>query len=141
MPRSPELHIAAGSNNTSALDAVLRLPPKDQHALMTGQDGGHNTPMHIACYKGHLEFVVKTLKSPAYSLGATNLSDLVNDNGNTPLHLAVLGSHLTVVHALLTASPPASFHLKDKQGYTPMHYACGEGFLDIVQVVLRCFLR
>jgi hypothetical protein len=37
--------------------------------------------------------------------------------------------------ALLAASPPADFSLKDKQGYTPIHYACGEGYLEIVQVV------
>jgi ankyrin repeat protein len=134
MSRSSALHVAAGSNNTAALDAALLLPPADQQAALTVRDAGKNTPLHIASYKGHLEFVVKILSSCTVSHYSYALANLTNDNGNSPLHLAVLGNHLPVVRALLSAPQPSGVDLKDKQGYTPMHYACGEGYLDIVQV-------
>jgi ankyrin repeat protein len=134
MSRSSALHIAAGSNNLAALDDVLRLPPAEQTAALTCRDGGNNTPLHIASYKGHLQFVQKILSSCTLAHYSLDLPNLVNDNGNSPLHLAVLGNHRPVVQALLTAAPPSKFDLKDKQGYTAIHYACGEGFLDIAQV-------
>jgi ankyrin repeat protein len=134
MSRSSALHIAAGNNNTAVLDEVLLLPPREQQTALVNPDGGKNTPLHIASYKGHLEFVTKILFSCTMSHYSQELSNIVNDNGDSPLHLAVLGNHLPVVRALLHASPPSNVDLKDKQGYTPMHYACGEGYLDIVQV-------
>ncbi len=137
MSRSTPLHIAAGNNNTAVLDEVLLLPPREQQAALSSPDSGRNTPLHIAAYKGHLEFVTKIVNSCTMSHYAHELSNIVNDNGDSPLHLAVLGNHLPVVRVLLTASPPSNVHLKDKQGYTPMHYACGEGYLDIVQVCGR----
>jgi ankyrin repeat protein len=137
MSRATPLHVAAGSNNTAVLDEALLLPPKEQQAALSASDAGRNTPLHIAAYKGHLEFVSKIVSSCTMSHYAHELSNIINDNGDSPLHLAVLGNHLPVVRALLTASPPSNVHLKDKQGYTPMHYACGEGYLDIVQVRVR----
>ncbi len=134
MSRSSPLHVAAGCNNVAVLEDVLRLPPAEQNAALTNRDGGNNTPLHIAAYKGHLQFVQKILSSCSLAHYAVDLPNFVNDNGNSPLHLAVLGNHRPVVQALLTATPPSQFDLKDKQGYTPIHYACGEGFLDIVQV-------
>ena len=127
---SSELHAAAGSNGMAALEDALRLPPKELQAALSARDAGKNTPLHIASYKGHVSFVSKILALP----DCGELSNLPNDNGNTPLHLAVLGNHLEIVRALLLAAQPANLHMKDKQGYTPMHYACGEGFLDIAQV-------
>ena len=127
---SSELHAAAGSNGMAALEDALRLPPKELQAALSARDAGKNTPLHIASYKGHVSFVSKILALP----DCGELSNLPNDNGNTPLHLAVLGNHLEIVRALLLAAQPANLHMKDKQGYTPMHYACGDGFLDIAPV-------
>jgi ankyrin repeat protein len=134
MSRTSALHVAAGSNNLAVLDEVLRLPPVEQNAALTSRDGGNNTPLHIASYKGNLLFVQKILSSCSLAHYSVDLPNLVNDNGNSPLHLAVLGNHRPVVQALLAASPPSDFNLKDKQGYTPIHYACGEGYLDVAQV-------
>ena len=133
MSRSSALHIAAGVNDAAALDDVLRLPPMQQQTLLCSRDSGKNTPLHIASYKGHIEFVVKILSSCTLEHYALDLPNLLNDNGNTPLHLAVLGNNLHVIQALISASPPSRLDVKDKQGYTPMHYACGEGYLDIVK--------
>ena len=138
MSRSSPLHVAAGSNNVAVLDDALRLPPAEQNAALTSRDGGNNTPLHIAAYKGHLQFVEKILSSCSMTHYAVDLPNLVNDNGNSPLHLAVLGNHRPIVQALLAVTPPSKFDLKDKQGYTPIHYACGEGFLDIAQVCNCC---
>jgi ankyrin repeat protein len=134
MPCTSALHTAAGVNDTASLDDVLRLPPMDQQIALCSRDSGKNTPLHIAAYKGHLAFVMKILSSCTLEHYALDLPNLVNDNGDTPLHLAVLGKHISIVNALISASPPSRLDVKDKQGYMPMHYACGEGFLDIVKV-------
>jgi ankyrin repeat protein len=137
MSRSSALHIAAGVNDAAALDDVLRLPPMQQQTALCSRDSGKNTPLHIASYKGHLDFVLKMLSSCTLEHYALDLPNLLNDNGNTPLHLAVLGNNLHVIQALMSASPPSRLDVKDKQGYTPMHYACGEGYLDIVKARMQ----
>eukprot|EP00656_Telonema_subtile_P041964 TRINITY_DN4732_c0_g1_i1.p1 TRINITY_DN4732_c0_g1~~TRINITY_DN4732_c0_g1_i1.p1 ORF type:complete len:287 (+),score=67.98 TRINITY_DN4732_c0_g1_i1:80-940(+) len=58
-----------------------------------------------------------------------------DQNGNTPLHYAVLHRHPAVVHFLLTKAH-ADVHAVNRLGNTPLHLAAGAGDEDSVQYLL-----
>lgn len=47
--------------------------------------------------------------------------------GRSPLHLASACGRVAVLGSLLQASSTSHAHLTDKQGYTPLHWACYNG--------------
>lgn len=62
------------------------------------RDTTFQTPLHIACHKGHLKLAQLLTRSGA-DINA------IDKNGDTPLHLACKSSNGTVVAWLLTRSP------------------------------------
>jgi ankyrin repeat protein len=61
----------------------------------------------------------------------------INDktaDGRTPLHLAVIGSQFSAVEFLLRMN--ATLEPQCRQGYTPLHEACGSDNADIVRLLL-----
>ena len=64
---------------------------------------------------GRVEEVKKLLNSGSSP-------NIINNMGETPLHLAILGGHNEVAHALID-DPKTNVNLADKTGYTPLHLA------------------
>lgn len=79
-----------------------------------GQTQGTNTPLHWACYKGHVDTVSLLLQA------GYNLEDR-DPVGNQCLHLASSGSHHEVVELLLAHSAPAD--TKNQYGNRPVDLA------------------
>ena len=67
---------------------------KDQSLINAKTEPQNLTPLHLAAEEGYVEIV---------NLLLTNEADMnaVDENGNTPLHLAVLNEHISCALALL----------------------------------------
>ena len=89
---------------------------------------GGCTPLHWACWGGHLDVVQYLLTSHAANLEATD------NDGKTPLHFACEEGHLDVVQEL--AARGADLFVTDDYGKTPLHWAASEGYLAVVQYLL-----
>ena len=62
-------------------------------ASVRAQDGdGEEEPLHLACFRGHLD-IAQWLHSAGASIDATN------NGGQTPLHRACYGGHLDLAHS------------------------------------------
>ena len=90
------------------------------------------TALHYASKYG-LESVVKNL----LELGAR--TDLVDEDGDTPLHEAAK-ENPAVVKLLLETQTKLTVDLNtpNKNGRTALHYACFYGDLDVVSILLAC---
>lgn len=87
------------------------------------------SPLHISASKGNLSLIQNLLSSKNIQI---NIKDA---NGSTPLMLAA-GSSLICVNELLKAgADPTIVNLK---GYTPLHFACANGRLDVIERLLLC---
>ena len=53
--------------------------------------------------------------------GMQDLMSIPNDDGDTPLHLAIRRNHTAVISTLLNYLPPSSLRIANKRGYTPQH--------------------
>ena len=80
---------------------------------VTADDRGW-TPLHSACWRGHLDVVQYLLTSHDANLEATT------NAGKTPLHWACWNGHLDVVRYLLS-SRRANLEATDIDGWTPLH--------------------
>ncbi|KAL3818946.1 hypothetical protein ACJIZ3_004851 [Penstemon smallii] len=60
--------------------------------------------------------------------------DMSDDNGDTPLHFAVLCQHVPVTRYLIRLG--ASSLLYNSKGYTPLHYAAEKGNEDILECLI-----
>jgi ankyrin repeat protein len=104
-----------------------------EHGADIEADTSHGlTPLHCACSRGHVA-VVNELLSPNDSNGATTNSILgkrksrganieaKTNQGNTPLHIAILSHHLPVVKALVSSG--ANILAANNEGRIPIHLA------------------
>ena len=96
--------------------------------ISTFADFAGETPLHRACYNGHLD-VVRVLLEAGADLHATD------NGGRTPLHRACDNGHLDVVRVLFEAG--ADLHATDDGGRTPLHLACDNGHFDVVRVLFE----
>ena len=86
-----------------------------------------NTPLHLACFVGDLEIVKLTIDSVD--------PDVTNNDERTCLHMAYRNGHKTTVKWLLNHGK-CNPNLRDKDGNTPLHFACYVGDLDIVKLII-----
>ena len=100
-------------------------------SLINVQDDQGHTPLHYACLntRGNNEEVVKLLL--AYNKCDPNV---VDKDGNTVLQTALSRQNHRAVKLLLLSSkcnPNTNIN-----GYTPLHFACEEGDLELVSLIL-----
>jgi ankyrin repeat protein len=114
-------------------------------ADVNSKDTEGETPLHHACYCGHVQ-VVKELREHGADIEATDYCD------RTPLHLAAMWGHVAVVTELLSPndrngatsilgkrkSRGANIEAKDNigTGSTPLHKACLMCNLAVVKALV-----
>ena len=87
-----------------------------------------NTPLHVACDKGHLEIVKLLTDCPQFNCEAENGWHL------RPLHKACNHGNVDIVQHLVVEKG-CDVTAKDYYSNTPLHYACKEGHFEIVKTL------
>ncbi|XP_071368602.1 serine/threonine-protein phosphatase 6 regulatory ankyrin repeat subunit A, partial [Centroberyx affinis] len=156
------IHAAAMNGHPECLR--LLMGNNEQHSSVDIQDANGQTALMLAVLSGHTECVYSLLSQGASveardRWGRTALhrgavtgqeecveallqrgaSVCVRDiRGRSPLHLASACGRVGVLGALLqaTSSSHTNTHLTDNQGYTPLHWACYNGYDACVEVLL-----
>ena len=94
---------------------------------MASSDGW--TPLHLACFFGHLETAEVLL-----AMGADAKVRSANAMNNTPLHAAAASRNQDICAALL--SHGAEVNAAQHAGYTALHSAAANGDLEVVRLLL-----
>lgn len=87
----------------------------------------HNTPLHVACYRGSYNEVLMLLLS-GHDILARNIWN------ETPLHQCTSQGHLEVMMLLLDSG--ANVNSTDHQDLTPLHQAVIHGNRDAAELLL-----
>jgi ankyrin repeat protein len=120
------LMICAGRGHLAAVETLLA---HDRNPLGT-LPPNNLTALHIAAREGHAAVVKSLLKE----FNARSLPQVVDANGNAPLHFAVLRRDVTAVETLLDGG--ASVDPKNKEDVTPLILACQIGDAEISRRLL-----
>eukprot|EP00471_Norrisiella_sphaerica_P006016 CAMPEP_0184489284 /NCGR_PEP_ID=MMETSP0113_2-20130426/14974_1 /TAXON_ID=91329 /ORGANISM="Norrisiella sphaerica, Strain BC52" /LENGTH=1466 /DNA_ID=CAMNT_0026872607 /DNA_START=326 /DNA_END=4726 /DNA_ORIENTATION=- len=107
------LHLAAASGSMSELDELISMK-FDVNAVSGEGSNGRQTPLMLAARNGHLEPVIKLLKSGAEL-------EVADSYGQTALLRAVRGAQVAVVRVILEHK--ANVDNQDHYGVTALHMA------------------
>jgi len=135
MPWPTYLHELCGRDHDDLWsDVIERVRTHPHEAAVQGNFG--QTALHVASYRypplGAVEAILAA---------RPECTTLVNNSGETPLHLATDHSEEDVQLAILQCGPKAA-SMRDKYGDTPLHLACSSGdatserFVD--ELLLAC---
>lgn len=151
------LHIAAETGCIDIVQLLLQYNA-DIHAI----DQVGDTPLHSAAIFGHVPIIELLLSKGAHSeiknkQGETPLYyaasygykmalqrlceeenadiNIMNFKGDTPLHQAVLKSHIAIIKILLNKNACSNIH--NSKNLTPLHLAALKGNLDVIQLIAR----
>lgn len=119
------LHLAAKNNNVSVIESLLFRQPQVAYE----QNHNGDTPMHIACRYGYLECVMKLVEDSA-------IANVVNENLDTPLLVAIKEKHVNVAIYLLH-NAPGNLDNFNNEGNAPIHVAVQEGLLNVVETIIN----
>jgi ankyrin repeat protein len=119
------LHVAAGCGNEEIISFLL-----EQGALANSRDEDGATPFMMACEAGHMGVVTVLLEH----VGLQALQE-TNEHGLAALHYAAMWGHEEMVNFLMGQGAQANS--KDEDGTTPFMWACGEGRLGVVRLLLQ----
>ena len=127
--RTP-LYLSAQEGHSEIVDYLLDSPSyqRPRVGLVDMPDSNGNTALHAACNRGHP--IVSTITGAYKSLSIDIYT--VNDNGQTPLHLAAANGHVNTVMSLLSATTGTPTHEKlltavDGNGCSSLHLSCENG--------------
>ncbi|XP_052183080.1 ankyrin repeat-containing protein BDA1-like [Diospyros lotus] len=117
------LHEAAILGDVHLLELVLQRDPLILDRISVGSLV--HTPLHVAAFRGHLEFVRTLLsKNP-------DLAGVLDLRRWSALHLAAAKGHRSVVKELVQANPDMCTAL-DADGRNPLHLATIKGDIDVL---------
>ena len=92
------------------------------------QNKNDDTPLHVACHKGHVDIVRYLVSEQGCNIACQNKS------GDTPLHVACREGNLAMTEILVTGQNCSGAHIrKNNYGATVLHYLCYIGWLDMTR--------
>ena len=91
---------------------------------------GGNTPLHIACFNGDLQELIRLLED-----NNINYVNYVNNYMQTALHIACQNGHINIVDELIKNG--AIVDCYDFNWNSPLHYACENNHLEIVKILIK----
>ncbi|TYI42300.1 hypothetical protein ES332_A01G088900v1 [Gossypium tomentosum] len=155
-------HVAAKAGR---LDVIFLFKATVENIAWVKDNNG-DTPLHCAVRNNHklvlwllvegdqeaLRLVNNAGESPlvvAIDLGLTNVAhsiifrnpltlDHIGNNGQTPLHRAILSRDLAAIVDMIMVLKPELITLQDGRGRNPLHYAVSLGDYEMVKKLLEC---
>ena len=99
--------------------------------LVASKDNLKMTPLHLACFRGHIK-VVQLYKDHSHLKSVCECHDA---KGNTPLHLACSGGNTSIAEMLIHSG--ADTKATNKLNEMPLHIAVYCGHVTIAQFLLK----
>jgi len=126
-------------SNQKLLELSQRGDVKEVKELIRGQldlnlnvQGNYGfTPLHYACFYGHLQLVQLLLSDPRTDINSEN------DKGETPFAIACEKERIEIVKELIKYKK-LDVNKKSKIGWTALMNICYNGRIDILKWVLAC---
>lgn len=104
--------------------------PTSHLVIFFQPDDDGDTQLHIAAIHGCVKSVATLIKICPHK----ELLDLTNNQGHSPLHLAVMSGNAVVTRMLVQAG--LSLGVRDRTGETPLHKATAAGNVECLQALL-----
>ena len=114
------LHIACRMNDVTSAARLINAGAKT-----TKKDQNGDIALHIAVRNGNPD-IVKLFLPKSGEVQSSQLKDLVNNEGETALHIAASMGHAHIIKDLILAG--WNPNVRDKCGRTYIHHACSRGF-------------
>lgn len=121
------LHVATLLGNIKLVKILLT-----NGADITRCNSQQQCALHVACKVGRSQLVSCLLSAPP----TTDLVDLKDANGDTPLHLAAATGDAKLLETLLNYEP--SLDIKNADGKTPLDIARENFFLSSLKILEKC---
>ncbi|XP_078336560.1 uncharacterized protein LOC111133522 isoform X3 [Crassostrea virginica] len=123
------LHFAAQTGNVSMINFLIE---KGAHVYSARTVKEGLTPFHVAVDYGHMDAVRAFIDSRTVSV---NMKTKLRQGGQTPLHRAVLKSHLKIAELLIDQG--ASIDTRDSEGRQAIHYAAQSDDPNVLEYVIK----
>ena len=139
--RTP-LHIAAEHDYVDIVDAfnnrslVVQEWKEKKTFRLCAKDADKRTPIHFAAHCGSarvLDYMISLGNDHGYTIEA--ILQFLDEENSTPLHTAIDAGHVNIVKVLLKHG--ASAVVKNGDQIPPIHLACYQGRIDIVQAMVE----
>ncbi len=128
-------YCAQGNKPSSLMYFYLELMKTNNYQLIKDRDSGGSTPLHWAAYTNSEDALLYLIKLDIFKdeKEKQNYIDQQDDQGYTPLHLAVSSKSSRIVMKLLQNG--ASPDLKDNKGRTPLNLAISKKQNEIIEII------
>jgi len=119
-------------------------PNINAQMLITGFQSEGKNLLHIASSSGHediLDYIlnqcslISSSQSSTITYNSTELVNMQDDRGHTPLINAVIAENNSMVKTLIKLG--ANVNLKNKDGNTSVHFAAGDGSVERLEILVE----
>ena len=136
------LHYAASNGDTENASVLLKmLNSSDKNSLILSPDIDGETAFHWSCSKGHLEFsqwLIHEYKD-CRSGSDPPLQIVQQNDGDTPLAIAVINQQLFIVRWLVSIDPDC-MKTRNKKQESVLHQAAANGDTEIASFLLKSMI-
>ncbi len=147
--RRPTVKMPASNSSKSIQDSGLCCDLLQKLSLDSGALGQNKSPLalfyepdedgdvqlHLAVASGMADVVDALVRMAQEASAAPDLLSMQNNQGYSPLHIAVLQNQPAFVRRLVSAG--AKLDLRDGEGNTPLHLAALRGHVECAQELIR----
>jgi len=125
---SPTQRNKKGENFFSLMNNIPEIENFIKKVLRPSKD------LQTGAQKGKIDIMRNALKDGA-------LINMPDENGNTPLHLAIMNRNLDAVKYLLQFAQSINFSLKNNEGQTVLDLATTLGLMDIIKLIQQATIK